>query len=141
MHHEKSSGIIVYKVQDGEVKFLFLKRKEGFLDFPKGHIEKGESEVESAIRETREEAGLELVPEESFRHEQEYWFTHSGERIRKTVAMFLARAPTDAKVKVSFEHADFVWLSYEDALTRLSYKNQKEMLTRAMNSISTGVSS
>ncbi len=135
MRHERSSGIIVYKNNNNGLSFLFLVKKDGVLDFPKGHVEKGESEKESAIRETREETGLELQPDGKFRYIQEYWYRYAGERIKKTVTMFLSRAPHDADVKISFEHQGFRWLSYEEALTNLSFKNQKEMLTEALSQI------
>lgn len=136
MHEEKSSGIIVYTGTDSNVKFLFLTRREGFLDFPKGHIEAGETEVDSAIRETFEETGLKVNPDTGFRYNQEYWYQRKGEKIRKSVIMFIARAPSNHEVKVSFEHEGHKWLTYQDALTELSYKTQKEMLTAAMNYIS-----
>lgn len=137
MHEEFSSGIIVYRGSEDDVKFLFLTRREGFLDFPKGHIEKGETEVQSAVRETEEETGLKVSPDTRFRYNQEYWYQRKGEKIRKSVIMFLARAPSNSEVKISFEHEGYKWLSYHDALVELSYKTQKEMLTAAMNYIST----
>ncbi len=135
MHHEASSGIIVYRRNNGTVQFLLLERREGFLDFPKGHIEQGENEAESAIRETREETGLELKPEGRFRYEQEYWYTRSGEKVRKTVTMFLAQAEHDAEVNVSFEHEGYRWLGFYEAIQGLSYKNQRRMLQAAMAEI------
>lgn len=135
MHEEFSSGMIVYRGDRSDPEFLFLTRKEGFLDFPKGHIESGESEVESAIRETREETGLDIEPDTSFRYRQVYWYSRGGEKVRKTVIMFLGHAPADSTVKISFEHDGFMWLNFEGALDRLSYRNQKEMLTNAFNHI------
>lgn len=136
MHEEKSSGIIVYSGSDDDIRFLFLTRKEGFLDFPKGHIEAGETEVESAVRETLEETGLKVEADTRFRYNQEYWYQRKGEKIRKHVIMFVARAPENQEVQVSFEHEGHKWLTYHDALSELSYKTQKEMLTAAMNYIS-----
>ena len=61
MEREKSSGMVVYRTVNGSREFLLLERKEGFLDFPKGHIEAGETEEIAAIREVREETGLNLT--------------------------------------------------------------------------------
>lgn len=135
MHEEFSSGMIVYKGDPSQPEFLFLTRKEGFLDFPKGHIESGENEVQSAIRETSEETGLELVPDTSFRYRQIYWYRRGGEKIKKTVIMFLGQASPDSSVQISFEHQGFRWLSFDEAMEQLSFKNQKEMLTEAFNHI------
>ncbi|AKA48747.1 hypothetical protein IX51_06125 [uncultured archaeon] len=135
MHEEFSSGMIVYKGDGNNPMFLFLTRKEGFLDFPKGHIEEGETEVQSAIRETREETGLKITPDTEFRYNQVYWYQRGGERIRKSVIMFLGEAAENSRVQVSFEHEGHKWLTFEQAMDQLSYKNQKEMLTSAMNYI------
>lgn len=133
---EYSSGIIVYKYSAGERKYLFLRRKEGFLDLPKGHIEKGEHALDAAIRETKEETGLDVVPVPSFKHNQEYWYTgSSGERIKKSVTMFLGKAPDNGNVDVSFEHTGHVWLTLKEAEKKLSFKNQIEMLAKADNYI------
>ncbi len=135
MHEEFSSGMIVYRGDADNPEFLFLTRKEGFLDFPKGHIEDGENEVQSAIRETSEETGLDLVPDTTFRYRQVYWYQRKGEKIKKTVIMFLGEAPMESKVRVSFEHEGFTWLDFDQAMDKLSYKNQKEMVTAAFNHI------
>lgn len=140
MHTEKSSGMIVYREGGNTLQFLFLKRREGFLDFPKGHIEKGETEVDSAIRETREETGLELNPDTSFRYNQEYFYTLRGETVKKRVIMFLGRCRENCDVEISWEHEGFQWLTYDDAMKQLSFKNQKEMLTKAMDHINASVS-
>lgn len=135
MHEEFSSGVIVFKGNSDDMKFLFLTRREGFLDFPKGHIESGESEVESAIRETEEETGLQIDPDTGFRYNQIYWYQRNGEKIRKSVVMFLGEAPEDSDVSISSEHEGHKWLTFDEAMDQLSYKNQKEMLTAAMNYI------
>lgn len=136
MHMEVSSGMVVYKGSGDGIRFLLLTRKEGFLDFPKGHIESGEDEIESARRETMEETGLELVPDTGFRYRQEYWYRRGGENIKKKVTMFLAKAPQNSKVHVSFEHEGYRWLSFGEAMRELSFKNQKDMLRKALEYIS-----
>ncbi len=57
--YEKTCGIVVYKIEKEELKFLIVKNKDsGHIGFPKGHIEYGESEEETAKREVYEETGL-----------------------------------------------------------------------------------
>lgn len=128
MKVEVSSGIIVFRDRDGSRSFLLLDRKEGFLDFPKGHIEKGETEIEAAVRETSEETGLEVTPIEGFRKEMEYWFKFKGELIRKKVVMFVGESLNNDSPTVSFEHMGYRWLDYDEALGQLKFENQKKLL-------------
>ncbi|QRF75225.1 dihydroneopterin triphosphate pyrophosphatase [Thermoplasmatales archaeon] len=131
MEREKSSGMIVYRIVDGKREFLLLVRKEGFLDFPKGHIEAGETEETAAIREVREETGLNLEPARGFRYVQEYWYSTRQGRINKEVVMFISRANAGDVVKISHEHIGYKWITYEDCLLQLSFKNQIDMLKTA----------
>ncbi len=128
MKVEKSSGIVVFRISDEERQYLLLERKEGFLDFPKGHIENGETEIEAAMRETLEESGLEVVPRDGFRKEMDYWFKSKGELIHKKVVMFTGEVSNGAAPEISFEHVGLRWLNYEDAVELLKYDNQKELL-------------
>ncbi len=128
MRVETSSGIVVFRVKNDERQYLLLDRKEGFLDFPKGHIEKGESETEAAQRETLEESGLKVTPIPGFRKEIDYWFRLQGELIHKIVVMFTAEVSDGAAPEISFEHVGLRWLNYGDSMNLLKYDNQKELL-------------
>jgi len=55
---EKSCGAIVYRRESGNVLYLIIQQKSRHWSFPKGHVERGESEKETALREIREETGL-----------------------------------------------------------------------------------
>lgn len=127
--NEISSGIMVYRdTREGSREYLFLVRKEGFLDFPKGHIEEGETEVTAAVRETLEETGLTVDPIPGFRHEMDYWFSHREQKVRKKVVMFVGKVQDSQSPTISHEHVGFVWMKYEDAVKSLSYENQRTML-------------
>ena len=58
MTWEKSCGAVVFTRENGQVKYLLVANLEGIYGFPKGHVEAGETEVETALREVREETGL-----------------------------------------------------------------------------------
>ena len=58
MREEKSCGAIVFRCPADKLEVLLLKHRNGHWDFPKGHVEPGESEQETALREVREESGL-----------------------------------------------------------------------------------
>ncbi|HLH86430.1 MAG TPA: NUDIX domain-containing protein [Thermoplasmataceae archaeon] len=126
-----SSGIITFRIVNEQVEYLFLSREEGFLDFPKGHIEAGESPLDAAKRETKEEAGLEPVLIDGFVHEMNYFYTFRGKRISKKVIMYLGESRDFQNAKHSFEHTGIVWLPYEEAIRAIKYGNQREALEHA----------
>ena len=134
MKEEISSGIIIFR-NKGKIEFLFLKRREGFLDMPKGHIEKGESQLIAAKREALEETGLTVNLLEGFRELQEYWYTYEGEKIWKKVSLYLGNVSDNSEVHISQEHTGFVWLSLDESMKSLSFQNQKEIIRKAYDFI------
>jgi len=134
---EKSAGAIIFFDQGGKKEYLLLryagstKKAKDYWDFPKGHIEKGETEIETVKREIKEETGLEDIGFISgFKTSIRYFFRKQEKVIFKIVVFYLARAKTK-NVKISFEHIGFKWLPYEEALKTVTYKNAKEVLKRA----------
>ena len=123
---ETSAGFILFR--DG--KFLFLVHREGHLDFPKGHVEKGESLLEAALRETEEETGLgrEMIrPIEGFRCVMEYEYSPGR---AKRVVLFLAKVLSD-NVSVSKEHRGYKWVPFGEAAERMKYDEQKKCIEHA----------
>jgi len=121
--HEKSCGIITYRVLDGKREYLLLHYPGGHWDFPKGHVEKIDaSEHETAKRELKEETGITQIEfDEGYRNSMYYEFNRGArERVKKVVVYFLGRTE-ESEVALSFEHQNFVWLPYDDALARLTY--------------------
>ncbi|MCX8197635.1 MAG: bis(5'-nucleosyl)-tetraphosphatase [Candidatus Micrarchaeota archaeon] len=128
---EKSCGAVVFREEKGRRLYLILHYEEGHWDFPKGHVEKGESEEETAKREIFEETGisqLEFLP--NYRDSIAYSFARDGKRISKEVVFFAAKTP-QTQVALSSEHLGFAWLEYEEAKRRLTYKNAKQVLEKA----------
>lgn len=127
---ERSAGAVVYRDDPSGRRYLLLVNAKRW-DFPKGGIEKGETEPDTALREVREEtgiSGLELLP--GFRHVVEYFYKRDGKTIHKRVFFYLGRAGDD-KVRISDEHQGFGWYGYKDALQRTSYENSKRVLEAA----------
>ncbi|MFH1841197.1 MAG: bis(5'-nucleosyl)-tetraphosphatase [Candidatus Nealsonbacteria bacterium] len=136
MPFEKSAGAVIFRKDNG-IKYLLLhyptgsRTKKDFWDFPKGHIEKGEKELETARREVREETGLEDIKFiEGFKEWIKYFFKDKGKNIFKIVTFYLAETKRE-KVKISFEHIGYKWLSYKKASEELTFKNAKDILKKA----------
>ncbi len=130
MPSEKSCGVIVFR-EDGGRRYLLLHYEEGHWDLPKGHVEAGESETETALRELREETGIQEVELTfGFRETIEYYYRREGRTMHKEVVFFLARTPV-REVRLSDEHIGFEWLPYDEAIERLTFKNAKELLAKA----------
>ena len=121
---------MVYKVGSKGREYLLLQNA-GRWDFPKGGVEKGESELQTVLREVEEESGLkdlEIVP--GFRKVVEYFYRRDGKNIHKQVVYMLGNTK-DGKVKISFEHQGYGWFPYNEALEKASYENSKITLTEA----------
>ncbi len=150
MPREKSAGAIIFRRESGNVYFLLLhypgiNRKGGHWEFAKGHIENNEAEEIAAIREIKEETGISDVQILSgFKKYIKYFFKKnkkflkketekSGKKsawIFKLVAFFIAETKTK-EVNLSPEHTDFLWLPFDEAHKKVTYKNSKELLREA----------
>lgn len=137
--HEKSCGVIVFhKKKEGGHEYLLLHYPGGHWDFPKGHVEEyDDSEMATALRELEEETGITDVAILPDYHESMYYEFDRGrkERVKKTVIYFLAEAMA-TEVKISFEHKNFTWLSFEEAVKRLTFGNAKDLLKMAEEHLS-----
>lgn len=127
--NETSSGAILYNIENETIIFLLLHYFQGHWDFPKGNKEKGESDIDTALREITEETGINDVTFlEGFKKEIFYKYKRNNHLISKKVVYFLAKS-NSIDVVLSSEHLDFVWEPYEDALRKITYKNSKEILS------------
>ncbi len=123
---EESCGAVIYHGSE----FLLLHYEAGHWDFPKGNREKGEKKLETAIRETEEETGLKDLEFADFEENIGYFYKRGGKTIYKTVTFFLAESKTK-NVTISWEHIGYEWLPYQEAVTRLTYENAREVLQAA----------
>ena len=99
--------------------------------FPKGTPDPGETIEETALREVREESGLEveiLRPLGAI----DYWFAVSGERVHKVVHFFLMRAHGGDVSGHDHEYDDVRWVPVSDARRLLTYDTYRNMLDRAI---------
>ena len=124
MKYEKSCGAIVL---DGG-KILVIQQAEGHWGFPKGHVEAGETEVQTAIREIKEETNYDVEVNENYRYVETYSPKEGGE---KDVVFFVAKKVAGDMRPQEEEVQNILWLTYEETLERLTYENSKEILKKA----------
>ena len=132
MREEVSAGIILFnEIVDKE--FLLLNYPSKHWDFVKGKMEKDETPLETALRETKEETGISDVEFiDGFKEEIEYNFYADKQEIHKKVIFFLGKTKT-IEIILSHEHLDFIWLDFDNALEKITYKNAKNLLKKSRN--------
>lgn len=131
MLKEKSCGAIVYAFIDEKLKFLLIKHVNGkHWSFPKGHVESGETEIETALREVKEETGLYVDLDSRFREIASY---NIGSNIKKDVVYFIAKANLDNNEVVlqKEEISKYGWFDFESAIEVLTFGNDKRILKGA----------
>ena len=129
MRFEKSCGAIVYRKFHGNTELLLVKHAGGgHWSFPKGHMESGETESDTALREIMEETNIEVILDTSFREV----VTYSPKRdTMKDVVYFLARAKTfDAKPQEG-ELSRVKWVELHQIHDYLTYDNDKMLVNHA----------
>ncbi len=128
----KACGFIVVRpVDEGWAYLLLTSRKWAEPGFPKGHVDEGESELETARRETEEEAGLvDLEPARGFRAEIRYPVERKGKRYEKASVYYLAKVD-DAELRLSDEHTEGGWHSLAEANALLPHDNTRGVLREA----------
>lgn len=128
----KSAGLILFRESANESpRFLLLfSRVSKYWGFPKGGRKIGESDMKAAIREDKEETGIDnffiLV---GFKTAYQYSYNIDGKRFREKVALYAAKTKT-SKIKLSNEHLKYKWADYETARKMIPYPNIKGTLER-----------
>lgn len=137
---QTAAGVVLFRTEDGVRRYLLVRSaltRRPIWEFPKGGVERGETEAEAALRELHEESGIgagEHRVVEGWREEERYVFTQgeAGDRslIVKRVIYFLAESST-ATVTLSREALEYRWASYEDAHRLLRFPGKRLVLERA----------
>jgi 8-oxo-dGTP pyrophosphatase MutT (NUDIX family) len=127
-----SAGGVVYRTVDGETEILLVHRRAPVLwALPKGTPDSGETIEETALRETREETGLEVeieAPLSAIR----YFFVRGTTRFHKTVHFFLMRPVGGALELHDGEFDEVRWARVGEALALMNHATERSVVERAV---------
>lgn len=131
--YEKSCGaIVIYRNGDDYYTLLVRNHNGRNYSFPKGHVEKGETEQQTAVREVKEETGLDIEIIDSFREVADYC---PFGRIKKRVVFFMAQTFSD-KVTIQEEEIDScIWVDLNEAHRRCTYENDLRVIRKAKENL------
>lgn len=127
MKQEKSCGAIILRKQNEKMETLLLKHNAGHWAFAKGHVEENETEEQTALREIKEETGLEVRLDTNFRTSVRY---SPMEGVEKEVVYFLAYKIEGDETPQLEEISQIKWLSLDDAKENVTYEKDKEILLK-----------
>jgi 8-oxo-dGTP diphosphatase len=132
---------VVFRRRGGALDVALAARRTGRGDLAwglaKGLIEPEEDPRDTAVREVREETGLEAEIEDDL-GEISYFYVWEGVRVRKAVRFYLMRATGGDVSKHDHEMEDVRWFSLDDALAAASYKTEREVLEQAAERLRAG---
>ena len=127
---EKSCGTVLFTVANGEVLYLLIENPYSkSFGFPKGHVEEGETEEQTAFRETWEETSIKPNVHNGFRCEVEYVMTNG---VKKQVVYFLGYYSNQEPARNGeFENSNYYLLPFKKAYEKLSFINLKKIIVSA----------
>lgn len=130
MKKEKSCGAIIFKKENDNLFVLLVEQTAGHWGFPKGHVEKNETEEETAIREVKEETNIDIKLLKGFREVNKYII---GKLISKEVVYFIAKPTSFDLIKQDSEIKVVEWQDTTNALLyRITYESDCEILKKAV---------
>ncbi len=134
MKYEKSCGIIVFTRLNGEIKYVIEQSINGIYGFPKGHVEAGETEIQTALREVYEEVGLKPTLIDGFRETVEYYIPLCD--VQKHVIYFLGEYSNQKIIPQKEELLKADLFSYEEAIKLFTHQNNVDLLIKANDFLS-----
>ena len=128
MRHEKSCGAVVYRREGGQLLVLVEHMALGHCSIPKGHVEPGETEEETARREIREETALEVRLDTRFRRTVTY---SPAPGVSKDVVFFVAEALGTAVREQESEVSRAEFLPADQAMAAMTYDSDRAVIAAA----------
>ena len=132
MMYEKSCGAVVFTRMNNEIQYLLIRNLTVIYGFPKGHVEQGETEEQTALREVFEEVGLAVKLVSGFRSEDEHPIPQK-ENTMKQIVYFLGEYSNQEFTYQIEELTDALLTDYETAMTLFQFDSSKRILTEANN--------
>ena len=132
MIYEKSCGAVVFTRMNNEIQYLLIRNLTGIYGFPKGHVEQGETEEQTALREVFEEVGLAVKLVSGFRSEDEHPIPQK-ENTMKQIVYFLGEYSNQEFTYQKEELTDALLTDYETSMTLFQFDSSKRILTEANN--------
>lgn len=135
MKYEKSCGVVTYILINNEIHYLLVKQTDGFVSFPKGHVENNETEEETALRECLEETGLKVNIKKGFREVVNYYIPEID--VNKDVVLFVGEIDNLDYHRQEKEIDDIKVCKYQEAYNLLEFDNWKNVLKKANDFLKT----
>jgi 8-oxo-dGTP pyrophosphatase MutT (NUDIX family) len=133
---ETSAGGVVYRLHEGGALFLLIRDSYQNWGFPKGHLESGERAEDAALREVREETGIDDLALRGRIETIDWYFRFRGQLIHKVCHFYLMET---SQTTTNPQHAEGItacrWVAYDDARSAISYANARKVLGRAYEMI------
>lgn len=127
-YYEKSCGAVMYTHKDGQRMYILITNISGHIGFPKGHIEAGENEKQTALREIYEETGVKTQIIDGFRESYNYLINGF---IKKKAIYFLAKFDEkDIRMNIR-EISEYRLVTFDEAYATLNFKHDKDILKKA----------
>ena len=133
MKQEKSCGIIPFYLTNNKLHVLLVKQNNGVIGFPKGHVENNETEIETALRECKEETSLDVFQLNKFRTSISYYIPELD--VMKEVVFFIGNIVKYEVKKQESEINDIFLVPINEAYDLISYEDTKEVLRQAIEYI------
>ena len=127
MKKEKSCGALVVRRGTDENELLLIKHNGGHWAFPKGHVESGETEEETAYREVQEETGLSVKIDT---RDREMVTFSPAPRTMKDVVYFAATVVAGVETPQLSEVSDVRWVPFSQAETYITYDNDRGLFAK-----------
>lgn len=124
MKKEKSCGCIILNDKN---EILLILQTKGHWGLPKGHIEEGETEEQTAIREVKEETNIDVIVNKNLRYSMVY---NPKEDVEKEVVYFIAKNTSNNFKPQLEEVQEIKWLDIDNAINTITYENSKDLLRK-----------